>query len=212
MRRGFLALALSIGTAHGAAPVASGLALGGALLLGAPVGASGLRLNGGSASQRDRFRTQTRLMESRLSRQYSASEPERAADRAPQVDYRGRYRGQYLPLARAAAQRNGVPEGLFLRLVNQESRWDPHAVSSAGARGLAQLMPETARRLGVDPDDPHQNLEGGARYLRMMYDRFGDWRLALAAYNAGPGAVERHNGVPPYAETTAYVRIILDAG
>jgi soluble lytic murein transglycosylase-like protein len=70
-------------------------------------------------------------------------------------------------------------------------------------------MPATARRLGVEIDNPRQNLEGGARYLRQMYDRFGSWRLALAAYNAGPEAVEQHGGVPPYRETRNYVRIIL---
>lgn len=148
-------------------------------------------------------------MDSRLSRQYSASAPERAA---PVLSYTGRYRGEFLPVARAAAAQHGVPEELFLRLVHQESRWNAGAVSPAGARGLAQLMPETAALLGVNPDDPRQNLEGGARYLRMMYDRFGSWRLALAAYNAGPGAVEQHNGVPPYAETTNYVRVILGTG
>jgi soluble lytic murein transglycosylase-like protein len=99
-----------------------------------------------------------------------------------------------------------------LRLVHQESRWNPTALSHAGARGLAQLMPDTALLLGVNPDDPRQNLEGGARYLRMMFERFGDWRLALAAYNAGPEAVQRHNGIPPYRETTDYVRIVLGAG
>ena len=90
-----------------------------------------------------------------------------------------------------------------------ESGWNPSAVSTKGATGLAQLMPATARRLGVDATDPRQNLDGGARYLRMMYDRFGSWRLALAAYNAGPLAVEKHDGIPPYAETTNYVRSIL---
>ena len=123
--------------------------------------------------------------------------------------YSGRYRGAYLEVAREAARRHGVPEDLFLRLVQRESGWNPGAVSNKGATGLAQLMPGTARRLGVDPADPLQNLEGGARYLRMMYDRFGDWRLALAAYNAGPEAVAKHGGVPPYAETVSYVRVIL---
>jgi soluble lytic murein transglycosylase-like protein len=74
---------------------------------------------------------------------------------------------------------------------------------------LAQLMPATARTLGVDPHDPRQNLEGGARFLRAMYDKFGSWRLALAAYNAGPGAVEKHAGIPPFKETKNYVKVIL---
>jgi soluble lytic murein transglycosylase-like protein len=111
-------------------------------------------------------------------------------------------------MARAAANRYGIPSGLFLRLVQQESGWNPGAVSPKGAIGLAQLMPQTARVLGVDPHDPAQNLEGGARYLRQQYDRFGNWRLALAAYNAGPEAVERHGGIPPYRETRNYVRVI----
>ncbi|MCB1344106.1 MAG: lytic transglycosylase domain-containing protein [Rhodobacter sp.] len=172
--------------------------------------ANGLRLGGGGAGAHgDRFSAATRLLDTRAARQYSASSPDSAA---PAVTYSGRYQGEYLTLAREAARHHNVPEELFLRLVHQESRWNPQAVSPAGARGLAQLMPDTAARLGVNPDDPRQNLEGGARYLRMMYERFGDWRLALAAYNAGPGAVEQHNGVPPYAETTEYVRIILGAG
>ena len=85
-------------------------------------------------------------------------------------------------------------------------------MSRKGAIGLAQLMPDTARLLRVDPNDPAQNLQGGARYLRMMYERFGSWRLALAAYNAGPGAVESHGGIPPFEETRNYVAIILGAG
>jgi soluble lytic murein transglycosylase-like protein len=71
-------------------------------------------------------------------------------------------------------------------------------------------MPSTADHLGVDIDNPAENLDGGARYLRRMYDKFGSWRLALAAYNAGPGAVEEHDGVPPYDETVAYVLAILE--
>jgi len=111
-------------------------------------------------------------------------------------------------VARTAAHKHNVPEDLFLRLVQQESGWNPGAVSHKGAVGLAQLMPGTAQVLRVDPNDPKQNLEGGARYLRQQYDKFGSWQLALAAYNAGPGAVEKHGGVPPFNETKNYVRVI----
>ncbi len=124
-------------------------------------------------------------------------------------DYEGGYDGPFLEVARSAARRHGIPEDLFLRLVQQESGWNNGAVSSAGALGLAQLMPETADILGIDPMDPIANLDGGARYLAQQYRRFGTWRLALAAYNAGPGAVELHEGVPPFNETQHYVRVIL---
>ncbi|HMQ92137.1 MAG TPA: lytic transglycosylase domain-containing protein [Amaricoccus sp.] len=117
--------------------------------------------------------------------------------------------GIYQDMARAAARRHGVPEDLFLRLVRTESNFRPTAKSTKGAIGLAQLMPQTARLLGVNPHDPKQNLEGGARYLSQQYRKFGDWRLALAAYNAGPKAVEQYKGVPPYRETQHYVKAIL---
>jgi hypothetical protein len=117
--------------------------------------------------------------------------------------------GVYQDMARAAARKHRVPEDLFLRLVGQESGFRPTAKSTKGAIGLAQLMPFTARQLGVNPHDPNQNLEGGARYLSQQYRRFGDWRLALAAYNAGPEAVARYKGVPPYKETQNYVKAIL---
>lgn len=176
--------------------------------------AQGLDLRASSTSSRnDVFRSQARLLDGRLSEQYSASVrllPESAVPAATAIpNYTGGYNGTYLATARAAARRHGIPEDLFLRLVHQESRWNTGAISVKGAVGLAQLMPDTARLLSVDPADPAQNLDGGARYLRMMYDKFGTWRLALAAYNAGPGAVERHGGVPPFAETTQYVQIIL---
>jgi len=188
--------------------------------LAGPVAAEGLRLQVKSGKSRlAQFERQTRLMDSRLAGQYQQSARLRPGGTSTKsvVDlelggaipaYRGNQRSQYLPHARAMARKHGVPEDLFLRLVQQESGWNPSARSHKGARGLAQLMPGTAARLGVDPNDPIQNLEGGARYLRMMYNTFGSWRLALAAYNAGPAAVAKYGGVPPYRETRNYVRII----
>lgn len=161
------------------------------------------------------LQSQLSVLDGRAASQYSNSvrlQPPRAVvpSAQPQTPaYAGRYQGPFLNIARAAAQRHQIPEDLFLRLVQQESGWNPNARSHKGALGLAQLMPQTARYLGVDPHDVSQNLEGGARYLREQYNKFGDWRLALAAYNAGPGAVERFNGIPPYNETRNYVRIIF---
>ena len=111
----------------------------------------------------------------------------------------------------AAAASNGIDPALLTGLVSQESGFDPNARSGAGALGLTQLMPGTAAGLGVtNPLDPVQSLQGGAKYLRQQLDRFGgDEKLALAAYNAGPGAVARFGGVPPYSETQNYVTSVL---
>lgn len=118
----------------------------------------------------------------------------------------------YIEMATAIAREEGVDPDLFLRLIQQESSFNPDAVSSAGALGLAQLMPGTAEYLGVDPMDPEENLRGGARYLREQLDEFGDTRLALAAYNAGPGNVRKYGGIPPFEETQNYVAKILGTG
>lgn len=108
------------------------------------------------------------------------------------------------------AARFDLSPSLLEALVWQESRWNENAVSPVGAQGLAQLMPGTARYLGVDPRDPFANLEGGARYLREQLDRFGgDIEKALAAYNAGPGRVERAGGIPNIRETKQYVAAIM---
>lgn len=115
----------------------------------------------------------------------------------------------YAGLARRVAREREIPENMFLALVQQESGWRPNVVSHTGAVGLTQLMPATASVLGVDPYEPEQNLDGGARYLRQQYERFGSWPLALAAYNAGPEAVERYGGVPPFPETEWFIRGVL---
>ena len=112
------------------------------------------------------------------------------------------------PLFSAATQRYGLPAGLLRAVAQAESGFDPKAVSHAGAVGLMQLMPGTARELGVDPSDPAQAVDGAARLLRRHLDDFGSVPLALAAYNAGPGAVRKYDGIPPYAETRAYVQRI----
>ena len=110
----------------------------------------------------------------------------------------------------AAAAKYNVDPALLRGLIRQESNFNANATSPAGARGLTQLMPGTAAALGVDPSVPAQAIEGGAKYLRQQLDRFGgDPAKALAAYNAGPGAVQRYGGVPPYAETQNYVRKVM---
>lgn len=192
------------------------VALTGAILAAEPAAAQTFS----SRSRGDLFASQTALMDRRLSSQYAHSNrlrpvvPETQAaatgERMPRYD--GAQRSEWIGEARAAARRHGIPEDLFLRLVRQESGWNPGAVSRKGALGLAQLMPETAALLGVDPFDPRQNLEGGARYLALQYRAFGSWRLALAAYNAGPGAVTQHGGIPPFAETQGYVVAIMGQG
>ena len=117
----------------------------------------------------------------------------------------------FAKLAAEAARRYSLDPALVQAVVAVESGFRPDAVSPKGAQGLMQLMPATARYLGVkDSLDPIDNLDGGARYLRGLIERYnGDVKRALAAYNAGEGAVARHGGVPPYPETLAYVRKVL---
>ena len=166
-----------------------------------------------SRNKRDILQKQLKVLDTRAAVQYRGSARLRLENQGSglligPLPYTGKYRGEYLEMARAAAQRHNIPGDLFLRLVQQESNWDPNAESHKGALGLAQLMPATAKRLRVDPLDPHENLDGGARYLAQQYRKFKSWRLALAAYNAGPEAVKKHNGIPPYKETENYVKAV----
>ncbi|SDC51363.1 Cell wall-associated hydrolase, NlpC family [Geodermatophilus telluris] len=117
----------------------------------------------------------------------------------------------YADLFTAAGARHGVDPALLAAVAKVESGFDPSAVSSAGATGLMQFMPATARGLGVDATDPASSVDGAARYLRQLTDRFGSTDLALAAYNAGPGTVSRYGGIPPYGETQSYVRRVTSA-
>jgi soluble lytic murein transglycosylase-like protein len=117
----------------------------------------------------------------------------------------------YDPLIEQAAARNGLDPAVLHGLIEQESGFDPNATSSAGAAGLTQLMPGTASSMGVaNPLNPAESIEGGARYLGQLMSKFSDnTEDALAAYNAGPGAVQQYGGVPPYAETQSYVTKVL---
>ncbi len=116
----------------------------------------------------------------------------------------------YDRLISRAADEVGIPPALVKAVIAAESGFNPKAVSPKGAMGLMQLMPETAKTLGVaDAFHEEANVRGGTRYLRRLHDRYGSWTNTLAAYNAGPGAVDRYRGVPPYAETRQYVRRVL---
>jgi hypothetical protein len=137
-------------------------------------------------------------------------DPAVGAGSAPGVSGRVAPGTPYAGLFEAASAKYGVSPTLLAAVARQESGFDPRAVSPAGAQGLMQLMPATADGLGVkNPYDPAQAVDGAARLLSTLLDRFGSTELALAAYNAGPGAVLRYDGIPPYPETTNYVRSIM---
>ena len=119
--------------------------------------------------------------------------------------------GTLRPFIEEASEETGIPVQLIDAVIRTESGYRVEAVSRAGAQGLMQLMPETATSVGVsDPFDPRQNILGGARYLRKMYDEFKSLELAIAAYNAGPGAVKKHDGIPPFSETRRYVATVIN--
>jgi len=129
----------------------------------------------------------------------------------PSAEAWHRLAGPYAEMIHRAAQRHGLDPVLLTAVAEVESGFDPQAVSRKGAAGLLQLMPETAQRFGVvNSFDPGQNVEGGARYLQWLLTRFsGDEQLALAGYNAGEGAVDRYQGIPPFPETQRYVVRVL---
>src|SRR5687767_10032562 len=119
--------------------------------------------------------------------------------------------GVFTDMINAAAKKHGLDARLVAAVTKAESGFNPKAVSGAGAKGLMQLMDPTAKMLGVkDPFDAKQNVEGGTKFLAEMLKRFKKPELALAAYNAGPGNVQKHNGIPPFKETQTYVRKVLD--
>ncbi len=117
-------------------------------------------------------------------------------------------------MVRAAALKHNVPAALVRSIMAAESNFDPSVVSQKGAIGLMQLMPDTAQEYGIDPNVPAQNVDGGAHYLRVLMNRYRkstDWlRRVIAAYNAGPGVVDRYRGVPPFRETRTYVVRVLE--
>lgn len=136
------------------------------------------------------------------------AKPSKPRSRSVEQSFR---RAAYLPHVYAAEAQYRLPPGLLDALIWTESRYNPFAISDAGAAGLGQLMPKTARELGVaNRFDPRANLWGAARYLRQMLDKFGVVHLAVAAYNAGPRAVERAGGIPLNGETPSYVRNVLE--
>lgn len=142
-------------------------------------------------------------------RQFSniTTRPRETSDNANGANFR---RSAYLPWVYAAETRHALPPGLLDALIWTESRYNPFAISTAGAAGLGQLMPKTARELGIaNRFNPGDNINGAARYLRQMLNRFGLVHLALAAYNAGPGAVVRSGGIPVNRETPSYVSQVL---
>lgn len=134
----------------------------------------------------------------------------------PEVPWTSLDRGEpfgpevYQPLFEAAGDRWSIDPALLAAVAQVESNFDPAAVSSAGATGLMQFMPATAEAMGVDPLDPASAIDGAAQYLRQNLDQFGTIPLALAAYNAGPGNVRKHGGIPPFAETQRYVRKVQE--
>jgi soluble lytic murein transglycosylase-like protein len=164
--------------------------------------------NGGSPSPSASTSTS---FDQQLSQATDAAQATSASTSSTAVDSTGSGSVPYEQQIDSAAQKYGIDPAVLKGLIKQESGFDANAGSPAGAQGLTQLMPGTASAMGVtDLHDPAQSIDGGAHYLKMQLDRFGgDYSKALAAYNAGPGAVQRYGGVPPYSETQNYVKNVL---
>jgi soluble lytic murein transglycosylase-like protein len=114
----------------------------------------------------------------------------------------------YLDYFTAAETKYGLPKDLLNRIAYQESRYDSKVISKAGAIGLMQFMPATAAQFGIDPLNPYESIDAAGKYILQLYNQFKDWKLAIAAYNAGPGNVAKYKGIPPFAETREYVASI----
>jgi len=164
--------------------------------------------NGGSPSPSASTSTS---FDQQLSQATDAAQATSASTSSTAVDSTGSGSVPYEQQIDSAAQKYGIDPAVLKGLIKQESGFNANAGSPAGAQGLTQLMPGTASAMGVtDLHDPAQSIDGGAHYLKMQLDRFGgDYSKALAAYNAGPGAVQRYGGVPPYSETQNYVKNVL---
>ena len=180
------------------------------------VGEAALADGFSSRNRKSLFSSQTKILDNRTSKQYSDSVRLKPANITTPFKmvwsnlsrFSRKYKAKFFPVARAAARRRGIPEDLFLGLIQLSINCNTTAKSHAGANGLAQLIPSTARYLGVDVRALYKDFDGAARYLKEQYCAFGSWRLALAAYNAGPGAVKKYGGVPPFKETRNYVKVI----
>ncbi len=172
------------------------------------------RVGGRAGAITERFSTATPAPEHGAQRVGPDRPPEKATESSPGTPEtvggipRSGFAAELEAMIQAEAGRSRVSPDLIRAVVETESAGKADAVSRAGAVGLMQLMPDTARELGVDPTDPQENLRGGVQYLTQMARQFGNLDETLAAYNAGPGAVKRHGGVPPYQETQDYVKRI----